>query len=421
VFVGVAERPRRPGRTSTADDSKGGTSMSDVNDVRGPQVAEDAQIVHIDAAAVGPVAVEIAVANGPISGLATTPDGGRLLATNYAGNSVSVIDAQTYRIVGTVDGISEPFSMAVADMGALRPDRAYVNTVSTAYDAISVIDLSTNAVVATHPVALSVSDLAVSQDGKRVYISRNGARGADLAVMDTDTDRVEVVDLAKTPGTTTECVRVSPDGDRAYVGVNGPAGGLLVVIGTDKPADADATRSAGRARWRRKASNQAPEAGQQTGLRVLETIAIGLPVRDVALGPNGDVAYVASTGPDGGAVVDVVDTRTNKITGTRKIGEVGGILTGLTLSRDGDRAYLVSDESVTVVCTFTHDVLGALGVAAQPSCVVESPDGKRLYIADYTGLIMVMPIESTAPLAIEGPAHDVSASWVMPDLEPALA
>ena len=58
---------------------------------------------------------------------------------------------------------------------------------------------------------------------------------------------------------------------------------------------------------------------------MIETIEIGLAVRDVAHQPNGAVAYVASCGPELGAVVDVVDTRTNKITSTRKIAEISGI------------------------------------------------------------------------------------------------
>jgi YVTN family beta-propeller protein len=398
--------------------------MSDVKDVHGPQAAEAAPIVKPDAAGVGPVAVEVVVGDGPISGLATTPDGRRLLATNYAGDSVSIIDTETYRVLGTVEGINEPFSMAVADMGALRPDRAYVNTVSAAFDAIAVVDLSTNTVVATHPLALSVSDLAVSHDGERVYASRSGVRGADLAVIDTATDRVEVIDVARAPGSTTECVRVSPDGNRVYVALNGPSGGQLIVMGTEEQPGAGRSAAA-RARWRRKKSGRPQDRTEQTGLRVLETVAIGLPVRDVALSPNGAVAYVASTGPDGGAVVDIIDAHTSKIINTRKVGEVGGTFTGLTLSRDGDRAYLVSDESVTVLCTLTQDILGSLGVAAQPSCVAESADGKHLYIADYSGVIMVMPVESRAPLAIEGPMPDVAAAWMMPDdlvhYEPALA
>ena len=67
-------------------------------------------------------------------------------------------------------------------------------------------------------------------------------------------------------------------------------------------------------------------------MRVIDIVEIGLPVRDVALSPAVPIAYVASCAPEVGVVVDVVDTRTNKITNTRKVGEIGGILTGLTLS-----------------------------------------------------------------------------------------
>ena len=105
-------------------------------------------------------------------------------------------------------------------------------------------------------------------------------------------------------------------------------------------------------------------------------------------------------------------------------------LTGLTLSSDGDRAYLVRDDSVTVLSTLTFDVIGTLGVAMQPSCVVESPDGKCLYIADYSGTVTVAPIASTIPSgppAIDSAAYqsDPSSQWGIPELllqyEPALA
>jgi YVTN family beta-propeller protein len=366
-----------------------------------------------------PIVVEIAVDNGPISGIAASPDGTRLLVSNYGRNSVSVIDTDSCRVVETVADVNEPFAIA---MGSGDANRAYVSTVSTAYDSIGVIDVPTNTVVATHPVALSVSDLVASPDGNYVYASRNGTGGADVAVVDTMTDRVEVIEVATAPGTTTECVRVSSDGERLYVGTNGPAGGRLVVIGTHAQSG---EASAGRSRWRRKSSTRSRGDGEQTGLRIIDTIEIGLPVRDVALSPNGTIAYVASCAPEVGAVIDVIDTRTNKITGTREIGEIGGILTGLTLSGDGDRAYLVSDDGITVLCTLTHDVVGTVGVANQPSCVVESPDAQHLYIADYSGVVTVAPVASII-VSIENAAHEnqTPAEWVMlelPQHEPALA
>jgi DNA-binding beta-propeller fold protein YncE len=150
-------------------------------------------------------------------------------------------------------------------------------------------------------------------------------------------------------------------------------------------------------------------------------------VRDVALSPTGALAYVTSSAPEVGVVIDVVDTRTGKITNTHKVGDTGGILTRMTLSADGDRAYLVSDDNVTVVCTLTYDVIATLGAGIQPSCVVESPDGKRLYIADYSGAVTVMPLASAAPLALESAAADSelsTAGWLLSDLvqhEPVLA
>lgn len=392
-----------PMRRMAVNNSESGANVSELN---GREAARE--IVEVDAT---PVAVEIAVHNGPISGIAISRDGRRLMVTNFRANSVSVIDTDSFRVVETIDGVDEPFAIAVDGSGV----QAYVSTASASYDSIQVVDMSTNAVVATHPLALSVSDLAVDSAGRHVYASRNAAGVADVAVLDTATGQVRainVADAAAAPGTATECVRVSPDGTRAYVGINGPAGGRLVVIGTK----ARSGEAGSRASWRNKHST-----GQQAALRVLGTVEIGLPVRDVALSRGGALAYVASCAPEVGVVVDVIDTRTNKITNTRKVGEIGGILTGMTLSADGDRAYLVSDDRVTVLCTLTHDVVAIIGAGTQPSCVVESPDGTRLYIADYSGAVSVAPIASATTLAIASTSADSELSttgWMLPDLMP---
>jgi YVTN family beta-propeller protein len=394
--------------------------MSDANH---REVARETQVAELGAAPGSPI-VDIAVNNGPISGIVASPDGTRLMVTNYGRDSVSVIDTDACRVTETVAGLNEPFAIA---MGSHDADRAYVSTASPAYDSIAVIDVSTNTVTTTHPLALSISDLAVSPDGKYVYASRNGSRGdADFAVLDTATGCVEAIGLAdvfkdfsadfsKAPGTTTECVRVSSDGGRLYVGTNGPAGGQLVMIGID--AERADGHAGGRTRRRPKSS---------THWRVIDTVGVGLPIRAVALSPDGAVAYVASCAPELGAVIDVIETRTAKVIGTRKIAEISGILTGLTLSGDGDRAYLVSDDSIKVLCTLTYDVIGTVGVANQPSCVVESPDAKYLYIADYSGKVTVAPVASIVALGTENSAPEsrASAEWIMPELpqlEPALA
>jgi DNA-binding beta-propeller fold protein YncE len=145
----------------------------------------------------------------------------------------------------------------------------------------------------------------------------------------------------------------------------------------------------------------------------------------VALSPDGAVAYVAGCAPDSGAVVDVIDTRSRKITRTRKVGDIGGILTGLTVSGDGDRAYLVGDTGITVLCTLTHDIVGTVAVTDQPSRVTESPDAKWLYVADYSGVVTVTPVASITGQEIGDEDRDEGGAdgLVLPDLlprEPAL-
>jgi len=271
-------------------------------------------------------------------------------------------------VAQTVVDIAEPFAVAVSDTPQRR---AYVSIVSTAYDSILAFDMDANRVVSAHPVAHSVTDLAVSPDGRHVYASRTAVNGGDVAILDTTTGKEDAIGIAATAGTTAECVRVSSDGRRLYVAANGPSAAELVVI------DAQSKR-------------------------VLNTVEIGSPIRDIALSPDGATAYVGSCGPDFGAVVDVVevgDTRTGAIANTYKIGEVAGYLTQLALSRDGRRAYLVGDSSVTVWSTATHDVIGSIVTGAQPSCATESPDGNRLYIADYGGAITVLTVASTTASA----------------------
>jgi YVTN family beta-propeller protein len=315
------------------------------------------------------VEAEIAVQKGAVTGIAVSPDGTRLIVTHNGDDSVSLIDTRAGEVAHVIVDVDEPFAVAVSGTGG----RAYISTESAADDAILVFDMDANQVVAAHPMAHSVTDLAVSPDGRHVYASRTAANGADIAILDPETGKGNSIGIADAVGTTAACMRVSPDGRRLYVAANGPFAAELVVIDT------------------------------QTN-RVANTIEIGSPIRDIALSADGATAYVGSCGPDFGAVLDVVDTQTGAVANTYKIGEIAGWLTQLALSRDGLRAYLVGDDNVTVLSTSTHDVIGTIVTGGQPSCVTESPDGHRLYIADYAGTITVLTTASSdAPAPDEVP------------------
>jgi YVTN family beta-propeller protein len=310
------------------------------------------------------VLAEIAVQRGTVSGVAVSPDGAWLLVTHYGDGSFSVIDTRGNAVEQTVVDVDEPFAVAMSHT------RAYVSTALSAYDSIVAYDVQAGRVVADHPMTHSVTDLAVSPDGSHVYASRAATHGADVAILDTKTGSQQAIGIAATTGTTAECLRLSPDGRRLYVAVNGPHAAELVVIDTRQG-------------------------------RVQSTLEIGSPIRDVALSPDGSIAYVGSCGADFGAVLDVVETQTGKIISTCKIGEIVGNLTQLALSRNGKWAYLVGDTGVTVWSTSTHDVIGGIALGAQPSCVTESADGSQLYIADYAGAITVLTTASAGELSPE--------------------
>jgi YVTN family beta-propeller protein len=331
------------------------------------------------------IVAEIAVQHGAVSGIAVSANGARLMVTHYGDDSVSLIDTGQSAVAHTVVDVDEPFAVAVSDT---LDGRAYVSTVSPACDSILTFDMDANRIVASHPIAHSVTDLAVSPNGSRVYASRNAVNGADVAIFDTKTGRDDSIGIAASAGTTAQCLRVSPDGRRLYVAANGPFSAELVVIDTHSH-------------------------------RVADTIEIGSPIRDIALSADGATAYVVSCGLDFGAVLDVVDTQSHTVANTYKIGESACCVTQLALSRDSLRAYLVGDSSVTVWSTSTHDVIGSIVTGAQPSCVTENPDGNRLYVADYAGAITALAIAPTAAWKDPRTPDDVPTAphqWALADL-----
>jgi DNA-binding beta-propeller fold protein YncE len=330
---------------------------------------------------------EIAIGRGAVSGMAVSSDGRQLTVTHHGEDSVSLINTTNGAAGLTVTDVVEPLAVAMSGR------RAYVSSVSAANDEILAFDTDSEYIVATYPVAFSVTDLAVSPNGRYVYAARTGDDGADVAILDTATGNKNSIGIA---ATSINCVRVSADGRRLYIAANGASTAELLVV--------DAQRN-----------------------RVVGTVEIGSPIRDIALSPDGAIAYVASSGPDFGTVLDVVDTRHSAINATYKIGDAAGMLAQLTLSRNGERAYLVGDQHVTVWSTATQDVLGSITVGDQPSCAVESPDGTRLYIADYAGTVTVLEIAAaSAPTEALTSGDDWTAprGWAFADLlklEPTLA
>lgn len=291
----------------------------------------------------------IPVSNGPVTAMVASPDGRQLVVANYGDDSVSVLDTVSATVSKTLTGIYEPYAVAAAGDG-----RVYLSAVTPGYDAIALLDVDTEQLVAAYPQAGVVRDVVVSANGKKVYAACAGPDGAEVAVLEAATGDVEVIAVAA--DASADRMALSADGRRLYVAVERSTGSELAVIDTAKR-------------------------------RVVGSIEVGPSISDIALSSDGRTAYLTSCGA---ATVQIVDTRTKSI--TEGINVAGGAIAQLSLSADGERLYLLTDSAVTVLSTFTHDVVGVLPLAGQPSCLVESADGARLYVADYAGTVTAVAI-----------------------------
>ena len=290
-------------------------------------------------------------ARGPIGDVAAGSGG--VVIANAGDDTVSVLDPASLRMSGAIAVDGEPIAVAVAD------DRAYVAVAADSHDAVAVIDLGTHTVTATYPVASGVTSLAVSPDGKRVYVGRTAQDRVDVAVIDVTAERVGTIGIGRGPAANIDAMIADPNGKRLYLGVTDTDGSRLIVVDVETN-------------------------------RVGRVVPVGAPIRD--LGYAGDTVYVLTSDRAVGGAVHVVDLATLRITDSVSL---GGAPTQLVMSADQTRAYMVDYDRVAMLCTLSLDVVDSLRVDARPSCVTQSVDGTRLYIADYAGGVSVFSVESS--------------------------
>jgi len=102
----------------------------------------------------------------------------RIIQTNSAGDNLHVIDPETNKVVGIINGIEVNHGVAVAPDGS----RYYVS--DEAEDTLDVVSSKTLKITGRVPLSGHPNNIAISKDGRRVYVAIIQSPGA-VDVVDT--------------------------------------------------------------------------------------------------------------------------------------------------------------------------------------------------------------------------------------------
>ncbi len=178
------------------------------------------------------------------------PKDGLLYVTTELDKSVTIIDSQTLKIVGTV-----PTQQAESHMLAISPDGRKGYTANVGPGTISVLDLVERKTVTVIPVSAHLQRISLSSDGHWAFTS--DTEKPQLAVIDTATNKV--LSWITLPGTGYGTVP-TPDGKWL----------LVAIPSTNEVAAVDLAT-----------------------MRVVRTIRVPSSPQEVLVRPDGMVAYVS--------------------------------------------------------------------------------------------------------------------------------
>ena len=269
-----------------------------------------------------------------------------------------------------------PIGLWGSSQVAYAQARAYVANFGS--NSVSVIDTSSNTVVATVGVGSQPNGVAITPDGTRAYVA-NG--GGDVWVIDTSSNTV----VAKVVvGSYPTGVAITPDGARAYV--TRANGNSVSVIATS--------------------SNT-----------VVATVGVGTGPVGVAITPDGTRAYV--TNADSGTV-SVIATSSNTVVATVGVVGVADSPVGVAITPDGTRAYVTIATNVTgagngavsVIDTSSNTVVATVGVGSTPFGVaIKAGNGEPAsYTCTNTTPPVITSIDSAS--AYGGYLYFTSGSWL---------
>jgi len=277
----------------------------------------------------------------------------RIIQTNSAGDNVHIIDPSTNKVVGVISGIEAGHGAGAAPDGT----RIYIS--DEAESTLDIIDAKTLAILKKVPLSGHPNNMAVSKDGRRVYVGIIQEPGGVDVI---DTASMQRVKTIPTQGTIHNAY-VTPDGK--YVVAGSIVGATINVIdaATEAPA------------W---------------------TVKMDLGIRPMTFSANADGStkwiFAQLTGFNGFAVVDFATRKEiqriknpDLPAGKMTVPEGSDPSHGMAVTADG-KTLVVCSRLNNYLYSYSLPDLKLLGSAELggkgAGWVTLTPDGKSAYVAN---------------------------------------
>jgi len=291
-----------------------------------------------------PIRTDVIPVGALPEGVAVSPDGRKAYVSNKTDGSVSMVNIATNTV-----SITSPFFLPVQAVAVSPGNRRLY--VAGGAGGILVLDTANLTLLDTIPINAgggvqpNPHGIAVSPDGKLLYVSANQNGGAVTVVELATKQIVNVISMGL--GTMPLGVAPNPNGQEVYLAFSGPPDEVKIYD---------------------------PLSNTITG-----SIPVGSRPVGIAVTPNGGKVYVSN---ELGNSVTIWNTSTKQSTTTF----VGTAPSGIAVSPDGSRAYVANrgDGTVSVLSTVTDQVTNTIpiGIGTGPVGIAVSPDGKRAYVTD---------------------------------------
>jgi YVTN family beta-propeller protein len=272
-----------------------------------------------------------------------------------ATNTVTVLDLVYLRQDRILQVGRNPTGLAV------NPKRSEVYAVNTGSDSVSVIDVTSNSIVATIGVHHRPYFIAVAPDGQRAYVPNSGSN--TVSVLDLDLRReIAAAATGEGPGV----ARVSPD-NRTLVVTNAHSGSVSIYSISD--------------------SDTHP-------LSFRDSFSGCTGATDAAILPDSSKVFIACSGshqvmaiwlaaaPDSWRGKEDVSLQHDQLL---TFLDVGMTPTSLAMEPNGNEIFSTNfdSDSISEISTWTNVVLGTYVIGAKPVRAVISGDNSTLWATNF--------------------------------------